>query len=112
MASAHEMTPAYPDIKPSQYNNVWVVNLDMFNRRQDVEYYELSVHDVNWKPINFVTSERIWHMPYLSRKKLQVYVHEKDSIDVTYVCTTSKIFRSESTKTVISSKICSKIKRE
>lgn len=112
MASAHEMTPAYPELKPSQYGGVLVAELRFFNRREDVEYYELSVHDENWRPVRFVSSERIWHAPYLSRKQLDVYIHKMDIERVTYICTTSKIFKSEKIEPTISSKICSKIKRE
>lgn len=111
-AKAHEMTPAYPEIKPSLYSGIWVVELNMFNRRGDVEYYELSVHDSEWNNVEFVSSDIVWKMPYLSRKKIEVYVHERDVKNITYICTTSKIFRSEITETVVSSKICSKIKRE
>lgn len=112
IANAHEMTPAYPKMEPSMYSGVWVAKLKMFNRRQDVEYYQLSVYDEEWNPVEFVSSEVIWYMPYLSRKNIEVYVREKDVSKVTYICTMSKIFRSEKTETVISSTICSKIKRD
>ena len=56
VVSAHEMTPAYPVFQPSHIDGVSKVNMEMFNRRADVEYYELGVFDKSWGSIPFVSS--------------------------------------------------------
>ena len=51
--------------------------MEMFNRRKDVEYYEIGVFDEEWKPVPFVTSYKILKLNYLSHVKFDVYMNAK-----------------------------------
>ena len=82
----------------------------MFNKRKDVEYYELGVFDSNFGAVPFVSLYRIFPLPFLAHINLDVYVREEDIRNVTYICTRSKL-RSEALKTaIIASRVCSKVK--
>jgi hypothetical protein len=109
---AHELTPTYPEIKESHVDNVYVVDLQTINRREDVKYYEIQVLDKDMKPIVFATTDRIISLPHLSRKNFSVYVRKKDVKSVVYVCTVSKLnrFAGDSAISVVASRVCSKIK--
>lgn len=106
---AHELTPTYPELKPSIYDNVLETSIILFNRREDVLYYEIEVWDENWNSVPFATAEKIVEVPYLGKKRISVYFRNKDQKRVVYICTRSKIIKGESTS-VISSNICSKVK--
>lgn len=108
-AMAHELTPTYPKLKPSIYDNVLETNLVIFNRREDVSYYEIEVWDEDWKPVPFATAEKIVEVKYLQRKRISVYFRERDAERAVYICTRSKLFKGGGTS-VIASNICSKIK--
>jgi hypothetical protein len=106
---AHEMTPAYPKLQSSHVAGVQKVSLEMFNRRSDVEYYEIGVFTKDFKPIHFVTQYSIINLKYLGRIKLDVYIRDEDVKDAVYVCSQSKL-RSDADKGAsVSSKICSKL---
>ena len=109
VASAHELTPTYPELKPAVYDGILVADMVLFNRREDVNYYEIEVCDDNWNKIPFATSEKIVKMRYLERKRLYVYIKEADADKIRYICTRSKSLKGGG-PTVIASNICSKIK--
>ena len=71
-AIAHEMTPTYPKWGSSYIAGVKKTTMEMFNRRKDVEYYEIGVFDKEWKPVPFVTSYKIINLKYLSNVKFEV----------------------------------------
>lgn len=106
---AHEMTPAYVNFRTSLFDGILETELNMFNRRADVEYYEIEVFDYNWDPLPFATDQDVFRLKYLDRKKIPVYIRKRDRNRVAYICTTSKLFRSNTTSTVVASKICSKV---
>jgi hypothetical protein len=81
---AHEMTPTYPKMRPSHMDNVYVTTMEMFNKRKDVEYYEIGVFDI--------------------------YIRKSDVGRAEYICSKSKLRKDDSVRTAISSKICSRIK--
>lgn len=110
VVSAHEMTPTYPKLEVSISQNVLQADLTIFNRRQEVRYYEVGVYDEEFNPIEFATKERILELPYLSRKSFTIYIRSSDKQRATYVCSTSKIERSKQTATIVYSRICSKLK--
>ena len=56
---AHEMTPAYPKFKNSYIDRVLVTTLKLFNRREDVSFYEVEVFTGEWKPVPFATSSKV-----------------------------------------------------
>lgn len=82
----------------------------MFNRRADVQFYEIGVFEDNWKPVPFVSSYNIVKLDYLGKVRFDVYIRDEDVKNATYVCSMSKL-RAESAKApVVSSRICSKFK--
>ena len=81
--------------------------MELFNSRKEIEFYQFDAYDEHWLPVPFATAERIIKLPYLQRKKVDIFIREGDP--VTYICSTSKILSGVS-GTVISSKICSKVK--
>ena len=109
VVSAHEMTPAYPIVKPSHVTGVVKVDLSLFNSREEINYYEIGLYDLNWDRIPFSAVYRIIKVGYKERKNFSVYIRESDLDEAVYVCTTSKIRRQLETKTLISSKICSRL---
>lgn len=108
--NAHQFLPTYPKFEQSFISGVSYVNMELFNKRKEVEYYELSVFDVNWNPVTFASENKLIQMRYLEMKKINVYVRNEDLRKVTFICTESKLKRENTRNTLISSKICSKIK--
>ena len=47
---------------------------------------------------------------HLEKKKVDIYIREKDSKDAVYICSKSKLLVDGGSKTSIISRICSKIK--
>ena len=109
--TAHERTPTYPKFEQAYVEGIYTTNMEIFNRRFDIDYYEIEVFNKDWEPVRFAAQSKIMTIGYLSTKKFQVYVAANDLKDVEYICTKSKLYKGISTS-VISSKICSKIKRE
>ena len=109
-AQAHEMTPTYPKLRPSHLDNVYVTTMEMFNKRQDVEYYDVGVFDTDFKPIPFVTKYKVLKLKYLGHVTFDVYIRKADVSRATYVCSTSKLRKDDAKRTAVSSKICSKFK--
>lgn len=107
---AHEMTPTYPKLSPSHLDNVYKTTMEMFNKRSDVEYYEIGVFDEDWNPIPFVTSYEVIRIRYLGHVTFDVYIRKSDVSRATYVCSISKLRKDDTTKTRIASRICSKFK--
>lgn len=107
---AHEMTPTYPKMRPSHLDNVYVTTMEMFNKRKDVEYYEIGVFDAEWNPVPFVTSYEIINLRYLGHVTFDVYIRKSDVGRVEYICSKSKLRKEDLTRTAISSKICSRVK--
>ena len=109
-SSAHEMTPAYPVLDSSYINGVVVAKMKLFNRREDVEYYQIDVFTEDWKPISFATTDRLLKVGYNKNKLFEVYIRFADVKKAKYICTTSKVFKGGNQETLVSSMICSKIK--
>ena len=91
-------------------DNVLTTTMMLWNSRQDVEYYELQVLDAEMEPIRFATNEKIIRVPYLKRKTVNVYISARDKDRAVYVCSRSKILADNDSRTVVSSRICSKAK--
>lgn len=109
-AAAHELTPAYPEFKQSHVDKVSVTTMKLWNRREDVGYYELNVYDENWNRIPFATSDRLMQVGYLQTKTFEVYVRDSDIEKIEFICTTSKQLKDDVKSTGITSKICSRVK--
>jgi len=109
-AVAHEMTPTYPKLETSHVNGIYKTTMEMFNKRKDVEWYEIGVFDNEWKSIPFVSSYKIIQLQYLGHVKFDIYIRADDRAKATYICSKSKLRKEDSTKTAVSSRICSKFK--
>ena len=109
-AQAHEWTPTYYEWEPSYISGVVVTKMKLFNRREDVNYYEVEVLDQNMNPVPFVTQDQIVNVEYLDRAKLEIYIRNEDRSRVVYVCSRSKFIGTDESKAVVSSRICSKVK--
>ena len=107
--SGHEMTPAYPILKPSHVAGVVKAQMKLFNRRQDVKYYQIEVFDKDFVNIRFSSPYRIMKVEYQESKDFDVYIRKSDLIRAVYICTISKVIKSRASQTLISSRICSKI---
>lgn len=107
--TGHEMIPAYPVVKPSHVTGVVKVDMSLFNSREEIKYYEIGVYDLNWKSIPFSATYRIIKVGYKTRKNFSVYIRKSDMDEATYVCTTSKVKRQLESKTLVSSRICSRL---
>lgn len=84
--------------------------MQMFNKRQDVEYYEIGVFDKDWNAIPFVTSYSVIRIRYLGHVTFDIYIRKADVPRAEYVCSLSKLRKEKNPKTAIASRICSKFK--
>ena len=109
-SNAHEMTPTYPVLDSSYINGVVVAKMKLFNRRQDVDYYQIDVFTEDWKSVSFATTDRLLKVDYNKNKMFNVYIRFADVKRTKYICTTSKVFKGGNQETLVSSMICSKIK--
>ena len=109
-AAAHELTPAYPEFQPSHVDKVSVTKMKLWNRREDVSYYELNVYDEKWNPIPFAAADRLMQVGYLQTKTFEVYVRDSDIDKIEFICTTSKQLKEDVKSTGITSRICSRVK--
>lgn len=110
--SAHEMTPAYPVVKPSHVDGVVKVEMSLFNSREEIQWYQIELFDLNWTNIPFASSYRIINIGYKERKSFDVYIRKADMDEAVYLCTTSKVRKSSKSRTLISSRICSRLDGE
>ena len=111
VAHAHEMTPTYPKLEPSHLDGVVKTTMQMFNKREEVEYYEIGVFDEEFKPVPFVTSYTIVKIKYLGKVTFDVYLRKSDMERAVYVCSRSKLRKDTQVRTAIASTICSKFKK-
>ena len=109
---AHDMTPTYPKLQPSYMSGLLVTDLEVFNKRNDIEYYEVGVFDSEFTPVPFVTSYKIIKLEYLERVRFSVYIRTTDKDRATYVCTKSRTRDNPGPTTMISSTICSKFLKD
>jgi len=109
-ATAHQWTPTYPELKPSYVEGIYSTRLKLFNGRRDVSYYEIQVLDENMNGVIFATNERVIRVDYLKTTEVDVYIREQDIDTAVYICSKSKLLAGNGTATVVSSRICSKLK--
>ena len=105
------MTPTYPDLKVSHIARVHIAKVKIFNKRDDVRYYSLSVFDADWKPIPFASENRIVEVQLNKSKIVEIYIRSKDADRVVYICSESKLFKGTEKVSLVSSRICSKVKK-
>ena len=109
-AAAHELTPTYLEFTPSYVTGVYSTKIKMWNRREDVEYYEISVFDEEWMPVEFAAVSRLIRLSYLEKKTVEIYIRKSDLEKTEYVCTKSKILKGDSVTSNITSRICSRVR--
>lgn len=110
-ASAHELTPTYVELKQSYVENVLTTSVYLWNGRADVLYYRVNVYDKDMKEVEFFSlPAEIVKLEYTKRQKIDVYMSSLNARKAVYICTRSQILKGLKQKTVVSSKICSKIK--
>jgi len=112
VVSAHEMTPAYPMLKPTYVAGVVKAEMSLFNSREDVEYYQIDLFDLNFTNLPFSSKYRIIKVGYKERKDFIVYIRELNLDEATYICTTSKVRKKTDSRTLVVSRICSRIDGE
>lgn len=105
---AHELTPTYPKLVPSIYDNIFRTTMSIFNRREDILFYQIEVYDEDWNGLPFASEANIIEVKYLQRKDFEIFIRKSDADKVRYICTRSKILKGDESS-VIASNICSKI---
>ena len=108
--AAHDMTPTYPEWKMSFIPSAKMTTMQVFNKRSDVQWYQIGVFDKDWQPIPFVTRYKIINIKYLHRVRFDVYVNDKNAKVVEYICSTSKLRGNDDFKPIVESRICSRFK--
>lgn len=108
-AQAHEWTPTYPKFEPSFLDGIVVTTMSLFNKRKEIEYYDISIYDQEWQPVPFATTSKLVHVSYLETKSIDIYIREVDCDRIKYICTESKIFTDDTSQTGVTSRICSKV---
>lgn len=107
-ANAHELTPTYPELKNSYVPGVLKATVNLWNGRADIKYFSVEVSDADWNDVQFITSERLIMVEYLQHRQIEIFLPEDTT--ATYICTRSMILAGNAQKTMVSSKVCSKIK--
>ncbi len=108
-AQAHEWTPTYPKFEPSFLDGIVVTTMSLFNKREEIEYYEITVFDEEWQPVPFASTSKLVEVSYLETKSIDIYIREVDCDRIEYICTESKIFIDDTSQTGVTSRICSKV---
>ena len=107
-AMAHELTPTYPKLEPTYVKGVLSTKLIMWNARVDVEHYKIEVTNAFWNDVPFITDERIVKLGYQERREIEIFLPEDTTAQ--YICTRSLLEKGKRSRSIISSKVCSKIK--
>ena len=108
---AHEMVPTYPKWKLGVYPGILTTTIEIFNKRNDVEFYEIGLFDKDWKPVYFVADYKVIQLKYLSGASIDIYIAKENKDRVEYVCSRSKVRKGGESRTALSSKICSRFKK-
>lgn len=108
---AHELTPTYPKLTPSYIPGVWSTHVVLWNARQEISYYKVNVLDADMQSLSFIsTGGDLKRVDYLGRSHIEVFVREEDKDKATYICTESKLKKGSVQRSLVASKVCSKIK--
>lgn len=110
LSNAHEFLPTYPKLIQSYVPNVLYTQMDLFNKRENIRFYQLEVFDDEWKKVPFATAEKIIKVEYLEKKEIDIFIRSEDKSRARYICSRSKLIVEEVTKPIMASRICSKIK--
>jgi len=105
---AHQMSPTYPEWTPSYMEDIYKTRVRIFNKREDVKYFQIGVFDKDFKPLPFVTQYHLRGVLFNSYATFDIYINKDVMKDATYVCSESMLTDVVSSGVV--SKICSKFK--
>ena len=108
--AAHDMTPTYPKWKMSFIPSAQMTTMQVFNKRADVQWYQIGVFDKEWNQLPFVSRYKILRVKYLSRVKFDVYISDEHLNKAEYICSTSKLRGEDNFKPIVESRICSRFK--
>ena len=108
--NAHQWTPTYPKIEPAFVEGIYQAKMHLFNSRKDVSYYTFEVFDEEFKSVPFATAQRTIQLDYLKKAEVVIYFREADYLRSVYICSRSMILQGDTNRTVVSSRICSKIR--
>ena len=108
--NAHQWTPTYPKIEPAFVKGIYQAKMHLFNSRKDVSYYTFEVFDEEFKSVPFATAQRTIQLDYLKKAEVVIYFREADYLRSVYICSRSMILQGDTNRTVVSSRICSKIR--
>jgi hypothetical protein len=109
-ASAHQFTPTYPKFKISHVPELVRLDMKLFNKRSDINYYTFGVYDEDWKKVVFAVPKKVIRVEHLDTVDVKIYVRRREAHKVKYVCSKSKILKEGGNRTPVASRICSKIK--
>lgn len=110
-AMAHELVPTYPELGVSHIPGVLSTHVTLWNAREEVQYYKVDVYDKDFNPVTFIaTGGDLKRVDYLGRAHIEVFIREADKDKAVYICTQSKLRKGSVQRTVVASKVCSKIK--
>ena len=107
---AHEQTPTYATWTPSHIDKIVKTEIQIFNKRSDVDYFEIGVFSPDWEMLQFVTTWNIIEIAHLERKSIDIYMTEANAISAMYICSISKIRSTDQSSTGIATQICTKLK--
>ena len=108
--SAHSWTPTYPEFQSSYMEGIVHTEMLLFNKRQDVDYFQIEVTDKDFKPIPFASDNKIYKVRYLQRVKVTIFIRNESLDNVGYICSRSKFLKGQAQGSLISSRVCSKIR--
>ena len=111
--AAHQWTPTYPEFRLSYIGGIHTTDMKLYNNRGDVDYYQIQVFDGEFNPIRFAINggqSDVVNVPYKKTRTVAVYVPSEQKSKVVYVCSKSMILKREESASLLSSRICSKVK--
>ena len=111
--TAHQWTPTYPEFRLSYIGGIHTTDMKLYNNRGDVDYYQIQVFDGEFNPIKFAINggqSDVINVPYKKTRTVSVYVPSEKKSTVVYVCSKSMILKEEGSASLLSSRICSKVK--
>ena len=112
-ATAHQWTPTYPELRTSYISGIHTTDMKLYNSRGDVDYYQVQVFDGYFNPIKFAISggqTDVINVPHRKTRSVSIYVPSTESSRVVYICSRSMILKKEESASLLSSRICSKVK--
>jgi hypothetical protein len=109
-ASAHELTPTYPEFRRSFMDGISVTSLELYNAREEIQFYRIAVYDEEWQSIPFATKESTIRVRHNQRHTFEVYVKDSDLNRIEYICTISRLLQDQVQSQGVSSRVCSRVK--